>query len=222
MIYHGCLGCTGTMVYPPRDVQCNTHPCTRVVHVDGGNALHRGALRISNLLNRFAGTTRSRRTHNRCRGRRRNRPAETASPRSALERAAAALWAWETRCSCHQRRRRRRHRPRFPPIRRLSAPTCPACPPARPSCACSTRNTWRPSGTASSPGSPSAGRNSCTADGTVQWTPRMPARRSSDPTCKQVRYPCIYARCAVATAVVPEGWKRVPDFGLHSWDGLEC
>lgn len=155
----------------------------------------------------FAGTTRRRRrTHNRCRGRHQNRAAGTASTRLR----AAARWAWEIRCSCHQprlrrRRRRRRHRPRFPPIHRQSAPTWSACPPAKPSCAYSTRNTWRPSGTVSSPDSPSAGRSSCTVGGTVPWTSRTLARHSSDPIYKQVRV-CSTSRFVyymIAMAVVP-------------------
>lgn len=99
-------------------------------------------------------TSKNRLTHNRCRGHRRNR----------LPRTAVVQWGWgEIRCFC-------RHRPRrlCPLTRRRNAPTCPACPPARPNYVCSTRNTYRPSGKAFRRDCPNAGRNSCIVGGTVR------------------------------------------------------
>lgn len=120
-----------------------------------------------------------RRTHNKCLGRHQNRPAwagqavkESEESPAAAAAAAVVRWGWETRCSYRRRRRRRRPRRHCPPTRRQSAPTCPACPPARPSCACFTKNIWPPSGTESNRAWLNAGHNSCTAGGTVPWAPR--------------------------------------------------
>lgn len=128
-------------------------------------------------------TSKNRLTHNRCRGRRRNRLPRVAVGTVLSSVTAVAQWGWgETRYFCPHRRRRH-----CPPTHRRNAPTCPACPPARPNCVCSTRNTWRPSGKAFRRDWPNAGRSSCTAGGTVRWPPRTSVRHSSVPICKQVR-----------------------------------
>lgn len=132
--------------------------------------------------------------------------------------------------SCH--RHRRHCRPRPPPIRRPNAAKCPGCRPARPNCVCFTRNTCRPSGTASRPGWPNAGRSFCTAGGTVPWPLRTSAPRSSDPICKQVRrYLCNkFGRIwGVGFFVVPNN-NNIPTLvpceidleNARGWDGKNC